>query len=74
MIDQQVRDTFHGKSELVTPLAITVFVWVFCMNAIDLIPVDFIPWSWTGFGVSHWKAVPTTDPNPRSPCRSPCSR
>src|SRR4051794_23472225 len=34
MVDQQVRDTFHGKSALVTPLAITVFVWIFCMNAI----------------------------------------
>ncbi len=64
MVDQQVRDTFHGKSAIVTPLAITVFVWVFCMNAIDLIPVDFIPWIMHNvFGVAHWKAVPTTDPN-----------
>ena len=67
MIDQQVRDTFHAKSALVTPLAITVFVWVFCMNALDLIPVDFIPglveraFGWAG--VHYWKAVPTTDPN-----------
>jgi F-type H+-transporting ATPase subunit a len=64
MVDQQVRDTFHGKSAIVTPLAITVFVWVFCMNALDLIPVDFIPWIMHNvFGVAHWKAVPTTDPN-----------
>jgi F-type H+-transporting ATPase subunit a len=64
MVDQQVRDTFHGKSAIVTPLAITVFVWVFCMNALDLIPVDFIPWIMHNvFGVEHWKAVPTTDPN-----------
>jgi F-type H+-transporting ATPase subunit a len=64
MVDSQVRDTFHGKSELVTPLAITIFVWVFVMNAKDLIPVDFIPLAMEGvFGVSHWKAVPTTDPN-----------
>jgi F-type H+-transporting ATPase subunit a len=64
MVDQQVRDTFHGKSELVTPLAITVFVWVFCMNALDLIPVDFIPWFMHHVvGVEHWKSVPTTDPN-----------
>jgi F-type H+-transporting ATPase subunit a len=64
MVDQQVRDTFHGKSALVTPLAITVFVWVFCMNALDLIPVDFIPWVMEHvFGVEHWKSVPTTDPN-----------
>ena len=63
MIDSQVRDTFHGKSELVTPLAITIFVWVFVMNAKDLIPVDFIPLIMGQFGVSHWKSVPTTDPN-----------
>jgi len=64
MVDQQVRDTFHAKSELVTPLAITVFFWIFCMNAVDLIPVDFIPWIMEHiFGVEHWRAVPTTDPN-----------
>ena len=64
MVDQQVRDTFHAKSELVTPLAITVFIWVFCMNAVDLIPVDFIPLIMEKvFHVPHWKAVPTTDPN-----------
>ena len=64
MIDSQVRDTFHGKSELVTPLAITIFVWVFVMNAKDLIPIDFLPLFMEGvFGVSHWKSVPTTDPN-----------
>jgi F-type H+-transporting ATPase subunit a len=64
MVDKQVKDTFHGKSELVTPLAVTVFVWIFCMNAVDLIPVDFIPWIMEHlFQVSHWKAVPTTDPN-----------
>ena len=64
MVDQQVRDTFHAKSELVTPLAITIFVWVFCMNAIDLIPVDFIPKTLERvFHIEHFKAVPTTDPN-----------
>lgn len=63
MVHQQVKDTFHAKSDLVTPLAITVFVWVFCMNAIDLIPVDFIAGLLHISGVEHFKAVPTTDPN-----------
>jgi F-type H+-transporting ATPase subunit a len=64
MVDKQVKDTFHGKNELITPLAVTVFVWIFCMNAVDLIPVDFIPWIMKHvFHVQHWKAVPTTDPN-----------
>ena len=66
LVDQQVRDTFHGKSALVTPLAITIFVWVFIMNAMDLIPVDFGPVALAKItGDSHmpFKFVPTTDPN-----------
>ncbi len=63
LVDSQVRDTFHAKSELVTPLAITIFCWVFLMNAMDLIPVDFIPTVLGWFGVHYFKQVPTTDPN-----------
>jgi F-type H+-transporting ATPase subunit a len=63
LVDQQVRDTFHGKSALVTPLAITIFVWVFVMNAMDLIPVDFLPVTAAAVGVEYLKVVPTTDPN-----------
>ena len=63
LIDSQVRDTFHAKSELVTPLAITIFIWVFLMNAMDLIPVDFVPMGMHAAGVEHFKVVPTTDPN-----------
>ncbi|MBW7901872.1 MAG: F0F1 ATP synthase subunit A [Rhodocyclaceae bacterium] len=63
MVDQQVKDTFHGKSALVTPLAITIFIWVFLMNAMDLIPVDFLPVAASAVGVDYLKVVPTTDPN-----------
>lgn len=63
MVDQQVKDTFHGKSALVTPLAITIFVWVFVMNAMDLIPVDFLPVAASAVGIEYLKVVPTTDPN-----------
>jgi len=62
-VDQQVKDTYHGRSKLVTPLAITIFVWVFLMNAMDLIPVDFLPMALGAVGVHYFKAVPTTDPN-----------
>ena len=62
-VDTQVKDTYHGKTDLVTPLAITIFIWVFVMNAIDLIPVDFIPQAVHLAGGDHFKAVPTTDPN-----------
>ena len=63
MIDAQVKDTFHAKSNLVTPLAITIFIWVFVMNAMDLIPVDFLPMAAHAAGVPYLKIVPTTDPN-----------
>ncbi|MDP2751982.1 MAG: F0F1 ATP synthase subunit A [Rhodocyclaceae bacterium] len=63
LVDKQVKDTYHGKSELVTPLAITIFIWVFVMNAMDLIPVDFLPITAGAAGVHYLKVVPTTDPN-----------
>ncbi|MCM8595941.1 F0F1 ATP synthase subunit A [Accumulibacter sp.] len=62
-VDQQAKDTYHGRSPLVTPLAITIFIWVFLMNLMDLIPVDFIPMFLALFGVHYFKVVPTTDPN-----------
>ena len=62
-VDQQAKDTYHGRSPLVTPLAITIFLWVFLMNAMDLIPVDFIPLLLGLAGVHYFKVVPTTDPN-----------
>ena len=42
-VDGSVKDSFHGRSPVIAPLALTIFVWVFLMNAIDLIPVDWIP-------------------------------
>ena len=62
-VNQQVKDTYHGNNPIVAPLAITIFVWVFIMNAMDLIPVDFLPAATTAAGVHYFKFVPTTDPN-----------
>jgi F-type H+-transporting ATPase subunit a len=62
-VDQSVKDTFHGKSDVIAPLGLTLFVWVFFMNAMDLIPVDFLPQIFHAAGVDHFKFVPTTDPN-----------
>jgi len=62
-VDENVRDTFNGKSELVAPLALTIFVWVFLMNLMDLIPVDFIPHTLELLGVPYQKIVPSTDVN-----------
>ena len=62
-VDNTVRDTFHGKNKLVAPLALTVFVWVFLMNLMDLLPVDLIPTLLGLVGVHYQKIVPSTDPN-----------
>jgi F-type H+-transporting ATPase subunit a len=62
-IDDSVRGSFSGKNPMVGPLALTLFVWIFLMNLMDLIPVDQIPWLAGLLGVGHLKIVPSTDPN-----------
>lgn len=62
-VDQQVKDSFHGRSKLIAPLALTIFVWVFLWNFMDLIPVDLLPWAATFIGIDYLKVVPSTDLN-----------
>ncbi|MDH3619474.1 MAG: F0F1 ATP synthase subunit A [Gammaproteobacteria bacterium] len=62
-VDSSVKDTFHGKSRLIAPLGLTIFVWVFLMNFMDLIPVDWIPELAALLGVPYMKVVPSTDVN-----------
>lgn len=62
-VDSSVKDTFHGKSRLIAPLALTIFVWVFLMNLMDLIPVDWLPMAGAAVGIPYLKVVPTTDVN-----------
>lgn len=63
MVDAQVKDTFHGRSAVIAPLALSIFVWIFAMNAMDMLPVDLMPRLAALFGVGHLKVVPTTDLN-----------
>ena len=63
VVDTQVRDTFHGTSRLIAPLALTIFCWVWLFNFMDLVPVDFLPWVGRAVGVEHLKVVPSTDLN-----------
>jgi F-type H+-transporting ATPase subunit a len=62
-VDSSVKETFHAKSNLIAPLALTIFVWVFLMNFMDLIPVDWLPLAAAGAGIPYLKVVPTTDVN-----------
>ncbi|HMM67649.1 MAG TPA: F0F1 ATP synthase subunit A [Dokdonella sp.] len=70
-VDGMVRETFHGRSKLIAPLSLTIFVLVFLMNFMDMIPVDLLPWLWasghelTGHDPAHayLRVVPTADIN-----------
>jgi len=62
-VDGSVRGSFPYQSTLVAPLALTVFMWVFLMNLMDLFPVDWFPYAATLTGLPHLKIVPSTDPN-----------
>lgn len=62
-VDESVRDGFHGTSKLIAPLALTLFVWIFFMNFMDLIPVDWLPETAVALGIKYQKVVPTTDVN-----------
>jgi F-type H+-transporting ATPase subunit a len=71
-INDSVRGSFSGKNDMIAPLAFTIFIWVFLMNLMDLLPIDFVPEvaKFTGatvFGMDphsvFFKVVPSTDPN-----------
>ena len=71
MVDSQAKGIVHNAQsrKMVAPLALTVFVWIFLMNAMDLLPVDLLPWIWTQiYGAmghdphhAYMRSVPTAD-------------
>lgn len=63
MVDGQIKDAFHAKSKVIGPLSLTIFVWVFLMNAMDFLPVDLLPSIAGFFGVHYLRVVPTADVN-----------
>jgi F-type H+-transporting ATPase subunit a len=63
-VDDQVKGMFHGNRSFVSPLALTVFVWVLLMNAMDFFPVDLVAgFTEHALGQHSWKPVPTSDVN-----------
>jgi len=60
-IDTSVRDAFHGHNKVIAPLSLTIFMWVFLMNLMDLLPVDLLPLIGGAAGIPYLKVVPTTD-------------
>lgn len=62
-VDTSVRGSFTGRNKMVAPLALTIFFWVFSMNLMDLLPIDYVPKVMHLIGVPFFKVVPSTDPN-----------
>ena len=62
-VHEQARSIVHGNVSYIAPLALTSFVWIFFMNAMDLLPVDLIPWLLGLVGISYQRVVPTADLN-----------
>jgi F-type H+-transporting ATPase subunit a len=58
-----VRGSFSARNAMVAPLALTIFVWIFLQNLMDLVPVDVIPKIGALLGIHFMKVVPSTDPN-----------
>ena len=58
-----VKEAFPKPNKIVGPLGLTIFIWVFLMNAMDLIPVDLLPKAAHMIGIEYLKVVPTTDPH-----------
>ena len=62
-VDGLVRETFHGSSRLIAPLAVTIFCLIFFMNFLDMIPVDALPSAGHAAGLKYLRIVPTADLN-----------
>jgi len=61
-VDTTTKEILPHKSSLIAPMGLTIFVWVFLMNFMDLLPVDLIPHTMTLLGVPYFRVVPTADP------------
>lgn len=70
-VENQVKETFHGRNKLIAPMALTIFVWVWLLNFMDVLPVDLFPriaqWIGMAFGADpehvYLRVVPTNDLN-----------
>ncbi len=62
-VDSSVKGSFTARNPLVAPLALTIFIWIFLMNVMDLLPIDWLPGLAGALGLPYLKVVPSTDPN-----------
>lgn len=63
-VEDNIQQVFGNRpNPIIGPLSLTILVWVFLMNLMDLVPVDWIPYASTMVGIEYMKVVSTTDPN-----------
>lgn len=62
-VDDNVKSIFYHKNAMIAPMGLTIFVWVFLQNLMDLVPVDWIPYASQVIGIPYMRVVPTTDVN-----------
>ncbi|HEY0663574.1 MAG TPA: F0F1 ATP synthase subunit A [Thiobacillaceae bacterium] len=64
LVEEQSKSIVHGDRSFIAPLALTIFIWIFLMNSIDLIPVDLFPWiAHNIFHIEYLRPLPTADLN-----------
>ncbi len=61
-IGKVVKDACRADQIFISSIALTIFIWVFLMNFMDLVPVDLLPVAMKLLGFHHFRAVPTADP------------
>lgn len=62
-INKNVKEIYRGNSKIIAPLSLTIFSWIFLMNLMDLLPIDFIPSIINIFGIKNLRIVPSSDIN-----------
>jgi F-type H+-transporting ATPase subunit a len=62
-VDSSVKGSFTARNPMVAPLALTIFIWIFLMNLMDLVPIDWLPGVAGMLGLPFMKVVASTDPN-----------
>ena len=63
-VNEQVKGIYHGESKVVAPIALTTFVLVLFLNAMDFLPIDIMSWIYENvFHAEHFRGVPTADVN-----------
>ncbi|XRX42617.1 MAG: F0F1 ATP synthase subunit A [Buchnera aphidicola (Eriosoma harunire)] len=63
-VNKNVQEMYQGSNKLIAPLSLTIFVWIFLMNLMDLLPIDYLPYLGNIlFKIPYMRIVPSSDVN-----------